>query len=173
MVKNGEGLMLLVVAAIAGVLGGVVSGRLLLPDRVLAQAPRVIEAQTFRLVDGRGTTRAYLGLGKGGTRLSLRNATGSSSMILTVYDEDKRDKDKRTPQITLWSGRRVIAKLPAKFRRSRSVTAVDKIRLPRRSTGRERGGIMGEKSVSPAALDVIEEKMNELVESVNDLRAFH
>ena len=170
MLRKRDAFIIITTATIAGVLGGAIWTRLLLPDPVSAQTPKAIKAHRFVVVDQRGRERANLGLVRGSVGLSLWGLKRSGSLSLTVYDQGK-------PHIVFQHQRRVIAKLPAdlpaKFRRSRSVPAVDKITLPTRSTGREGGGIMREKSVSPAALDVIEEKMNELVESVNDLRAFH
>jgi hypothetical protein len=60
-------LKVMVLAVTAGVIGGLLAGRLSLDRPVLASEPaKMITAQAFKLVDGKGATRASLSISAGG-----------------------------------------------------------------------------------------------------------
>lgn len=77
----------LALAIIAGFVGGCVSGRLAVPEPVVAQeAPkrvvRVVEAESFRLVDQTGAVRAIL---EAGTDGSVGLAMGRGGVVRTRF----------------------------------------------------------------------------------------
>ena len=85
--------LMLVVALIAGLMGGVVSSQYLVGQTAFArkkEPPRkVIEAQEFRLVDKDGKTRAFLGFGHNPTnrkqpRFELHGKAGFPLAVLGV-----------------------------------------------------------------------------------------
>ena len=58
---------LVLVVMVSGLIGGLFSGRILLPQVALAQSSgKVVEASEIRLVDKDGKSRAVLALGEGG-----------------------------------------------------------------------------------------------------------
>ncbi|HTP41199.1 MAG TPA: hypothetical protein VML36_02150 [Nitrospiria bacterium] len=59
-------LKMIILAAAAGVAGGLLADRMPFDRPVLASEPTVVTAQTFKLVDGQGGTRAELSVSAGG-----------------------------------------------------------------------------------------------------------
>ena len=69
----------LLLAVISAFLGGTLGVWFLMPQSVLAQGEKVIEAQEFRIVDSGGTTRATLG---------LNFASNERRVGLHLFDQD-------------------------------------------------------------------------------------
>ena len=106
--------LMLVLALVTGLVGGVVSSQFLVGQAAFAskkEKPRkVIEAQEFRLVDKDGKTRAFLGINRGQPRFELHGKRGfplavlglSSSMTEQERMEGERSlKHPRRPIVSL------------------------------------------------------------------------
>jgi hypothetical protein len=74
-------------AFLGGVIGGVVSGHVLIPQAVEAQNPRGVNAEEFLLLDAKGKARAGLGLDANGeVGFVLRSKDGSRTLTLSPDD---------------------------------------------------------------------------------------
>ena len=85
------------VAAVSGLLGGVLAGWLLATEPVLAQQKMRVKAEEFLLIDRAGKTRAGLGLDANGELgFVLTDKAGNRSLFLSPDERQAlrlRDKD--------------------------------------------------------------------------------
>lgn len=74
-------------AFLGGVIGGVGSSQVLVPQAVEAQNPRGVNAEEFLLLDAKGKARAGLGLDANGeVGFVLRSKDGSRTLTLSPDD---------------------------------------------------------------------------------------
>ena len=84
MSKRGQMILLVVVAMLSGLAGGVISDRLVMAG---PGGPIVVEAHEFRLLGAGGVTRAVLGGGDGSPGLVLYSAEGERRAGLVLSDQ--------------------------------------------------------------------------------------
>lgn len=95
---------LMIMALLAGVVGGFLSGRLFSDDAVWAQQrTRVVNSEEFLLVDKAGKTRGGLGLGAdGGVGLVLTDKEGIKTLYISPDEPNSIRLSDNTGK-TLWA----------------------------------------------------------------------
>ena len=95
--------LMLVLALVAGLVGGVVSSQFLMGQPAFAEKKakpqKAIEAEEFRLVDKNGKTRAFLGINKGQPRFELHGKRGFPLAVLglsALMTEQERMEGERS-----------------------------------------------------------------------------
>jgi len=110
--------LMLVLALVAGLVGGVVSSQFFVGQPAFAEkdakTEKVIEAEEFRLVDKDGRTRAFLGFGhspinRGQPRLELHGKEGfplavlGVSSLMTEQESMEGERSLRHPRRPIFS----------------------------------------------------------------------
>jgi hypothetical protein len=119
-------IIIMAIAAVSGILGGMISLQIFMSESALAENYSAIEANEFNLVDSRGRERAALLLADGerSSLLLLKDERGTNRIIIEVSGYSD------TPQICLYSkDGNLVAKFPGGSMITNYVNPVQRVTL--------------------------------------------
>jgi hypothetical protein len=116
--------LMIVLALVAGLVGGVVSSQFLMGQPAFAEKKakpqKVIEAQEFRLVDKDGKTRAFLGINRGQPRFELHGKRGFPLAVLGL-SSSMTEQERMEGERSLRHPRRPIVSLVLRNERGKVI----------------------------------------------------